>query len=84
MRSRAFSSREHKPDIVAMSAMLTTTMPQFAETINALKEAGIRNHLKIMAGGAPVSRDFVVKIGGDGHGSNAMAAVDGAKALIGR
>jgi len=59
-------------------------LPKFAETINALKEAGIRDRLKIMAGGAPVSRDFVVKIGGDGYGSNATAAVDGAKALIGR
>ena len=78
------AAREHKPDIVAMSAMLTTTMPKFAETIDALKEAGIRDRLKIMAGGAPVSRDFVVKMGGDGYGSNATAAVDGAKALIGR
>ena len=77
------AAREHKSDIVAMSAMLTTTMPQFAETINALKEAGTCDRLKIMAGGAPVSQDFVVKIGGDGYGSNATAAVNGAKALIG-
>jgi len=78
------AAREHKSDIVAMSAMLTTTMPQFAETINALKEAGTCDRLKIMAGGAPVSQDFVDKMGGDGYGSNATAAVDGAKALIGR
>jgi len=76
--------REYKPDIVAISAMLTTTMPKFAEIVNALKKAGIRDMVKIMAGGAPVSREFVVKIGGDGYGSNATAAVDGAKALIGR
>ncbi len=76
--------REHKPDIVAMSAMLTTTMPKFAETVNALKEAGIRDRVKIMASGAPVSRDFVSKVGADGYGSNATATPDSAKSLMGR
>jgi 5-methyltetrahydrofolate--homocysteine methyltransferase len=76
--------REHKPDIVAMSAMLTTTMPKLAETVNALKEAGIRDRVKIMVGGAPVGRDFVAKVGADGYGSNAAAAVDSAKSLMGR
>ena len=69
---------------LAMSAMLTTTMPKFAETVNALKEAGSRDRVKIMAGGAPVSRDFVSKVGADGYGSNATAAVDSAKSLMGR
>ena len=74
--------REHKPDILAMSAMLTTTMPKFAETINALKEAGIRDRVKIMAGGAPVSLDFITRVGADGYGSNATAAVDSARSLM--
>lgn len=78
------AAREHKPDIVAMSALLTTTMPKMVETVNALKEAGIRDRVKIMAGGAPVTDEFVKKIGADAYGSNAAAAVDKAKALLGR
>jgi 5-methyltetrahydrofolate--homocysteine methyltransferase len=75
--------REHTPDIVAMSALLTTTMLRMAETVNALKEAGMRDRVKIMAGGAPVTDEFVKKIGGDGYASNAGAAVDKAKELLG-
>ncbi|MBI4165014.1 MAG: corrinoid protein [Acidobacteria bacterium] len=75
---------EHKPDIVAMSALLTTTMLRMAETVNALKDAGMRDCVKIMAGGAPVTDEFVKNIGGDGYASNAGAAVDKAKELLGR
>ena len=75
---------EHKADIVAMSALLTTTMPKMAATIEALREAGIRDRLKIMAGGAPVSEDFVVQIGGDGYASDAATAVERARALRGK
>jgi 5-methyltetrahydrofolate--homocysteine methyltransferase len=74
--------KEHKPDIVGMSALLTTTMPKMVETIHALQEAGLRDQVKIMAGGAPVTQDFVEKIGGDGYGANAAAAVEKAKGLL--
>ncbi len=52
------------------------------ETIQALKEAGIRDQIKIMAGGAPVTQDFVDKIGGDGYGANAGSATEIAKAMM--
>ncbi len=74
--------KEHKPDILGMSALLTTTMPQMEETIQALKEAGIRDQVKIMAGGAPVTQAFVNEIGGDAYGSNAASAVEKAKELL--
>ena len=74
--------KEHQPDILGMSALLTTTMPRMEETIQALKEAGIRDQVKIMAGGAPVTQDFVDKIGGDAYGSNAASATDKAKELV--
>jgi len=74
--------KEHKPDIVGMSALLTTTMPKMAETITALKEAGLRDQVKVMAGGAPVTQDFVDKIGADAYGANAATASEKAKALV--
>ena len=73
--------KEHQPDILGMSALLTTTMPRMEETIQALKEAGVRDGLKIMAGGAPVTQDFVEKIGGDAYGANAASATEKAKEL---
>jgi 5-methyltetrahydrofolate--homocysteine methyltransferase len=76
------SVKEHRPDIVAMSALLTTTIPKMAETIRALDDAGVRNQVKIMAGGAPVTEEHVMKIGGDGYAPNAVLAVDKAKALM--
>ncbi|MBW2437289.1 MAG: corrinoid protein [Deltaproteobacteria bacterium] len=74
--------KEHQPDILGMSALLTTTMPRMEETIQALKEAGIRDQVKIMAGGAPVTQDFVDKIGGDAYGANAASATEKAKELL--
>jgi 5-methyltetrahydrofolate--homocysteine methyltransferase len=74
--------KEHKPDIIGMSALLTTTMPKMEETIRALEEAGLRDKVKIMAGGAPVTQDFVDKIGADAYGANAAAASDKAKELL--
>ena len=74
--------KEHNPQIVGMSALLTTTMPKMEETIEALKEAGIRDQVKIMAGGAPVTQDFIEKIGADAYGDNAAAASEKAKALL--
>ena len=78
------AAKEHKPNILGMSALLTTTMPKMGETINALREAGIRDQIKVMAGGAPVTQDFVDEIGADAYGSNATAAVEKAKTLVGR
>lgn len=74
--------KEYKPDIVGMSALLTTTMPKMEETILTLQEAGLRDQVKIMAGGAPDTQDFVEKIGADAYGANAASAADNAKALL--
>ena len=74
--------KEHNPNIIGMSALLTTTMPKMEETITALKEAGIRDQVKIMAGGAPVTQDFIEKIGADAYGANAASASENAKALV--
>ena len=74
--------KKHSPDIVGMSALLTTTMPKMEETITAFKEAGIRDQVKIMAGGAPVTQDFIDKIGADAYGANAASASENAKALV--
>jgi 5-methyltetrahydrofolate--homocysteine methyltransferase len=73
---------EHKPTILGLSALLTTTMPKMEETINALKEAGLRDQVKIMAGGAPVTQAFVEEIGADAYGANAASASDKAKELM--
>jgi corrinoid protein of di/trimethylamine methyltransferase len=74
--------KEHQPDIVGMSALLTTTVPKMRATIEALKEAGLRDSVKVMVGGAPVTQAFADEIGADGYGANAGGAVDGAKALL--
>jgi methylmalonyl-CoA mutase cobalamin-binding domain/chain len=74
--------KEHQPAILGMSALLTTTMPKMEETIKALNEAGIRSQVKIMAGGASVTQDFVDKIGADAYGANAASAVEKAKGLV--
>ena len=73
--------KEHKPQIIGMSALLITIMPKMEETIEAMKEAGVRDQVKIMAGGAPVTKDFIEKIGADAYGANA-AASEKAKALV--
>ncbi len=75
--------KEHKADLVGFSALLTTTMPKMVETIDALKEAGIRDGLKIMVGGAPVTENFANEIGADGYASNAASAVEKGKELLG-
>ena len=76
------AAKEHKANILGMSALLTTTMPKMRETINALQEAGVRDQIKIMVGGAPVTQDFADEIGADAYGSNAGAAVEKAKAFV--
>ena len=70
-------------DIVAMSALLTTTMPNMKVTIEAFKEAGIRDNTLIMIGGAPVTQAFADDIGADGYSADASSAVRKAKELIG-
>jgi 5-methyltetrahydrofolate--homocysteine methyltransferase len=72
-----------KPDVVGMSALLTTTMRSMAHTIKALEEAGLRDQVKIMVGGAPVDAAFADRIGADGYGSNGPAGSDLAKELVG-
>jgi corrinoid protein of di/trimethylamine methyltransferase len=73
----------HKPQIVAMSALLTTTMTSMEKTIIAIREAGLRDKVRIMIGGAPVSSNYSDKIGADGYSDNANSAVKLARALIG-
>jgi 5-methyltetrahydrofolate--homocysteine methyltransferase len=74
--------REHGAQIVGMSALLTTTLPHMAETIAALKEAGLRESVKVMVGGAPVTAAWAEEIGADGYGANAGMAVEKAKGLV--
>ena len=81
-----FCSAVEKNDfqILGMSALLTATMLGFAETINALKAAGLRNKVKIMVGGAPVTQAFADEIGADGYAPDAAQAVIKAELLIGK
>lgn len=74
--------KEHRADILCMSALLTTTMTYMKEVIAALETAGIRQQVKVMIGGAPVSQDFADEIGADGYSDNANSAVAVAKELI--
>jgi 5-methyltetrahydrofolate--homocysteine methyltransferase len=74
--------KDHKAELFGMSALLTTTMPKMGETINAIKEAGIRDQIKIMIGGAPVTAEFAKEIGADAYASNAASAVDKGKELL--
>ena len=75
--------KEHKATLLGMSALLTTTMPKMGETINAIKEAGIRDQIKIMIGGAPVTAEYAKEVGADAYASNAASAVDKGKELLG-
>ena len=74
--------KQEKPDILCLSALLTTTMVNMKEVINSLKTAGLRNQVKVMVGGAPVNETFAREIGADGYSSNANAAVIKAKELL--
>ena len=75
--------KKHNASLFGMSALLTTTMPKMGETINAINEAGIRDQVKIMIGGAPVTAEFAKEIGADAYASNAASAVDKGKELLG-
>ncbi|MEM0225595.1 MAG: corrinoid protein [Thermofilaceae archaeon] len=74
---------EHKADIVAMSALLTTTMLEMKNVIEELKKAGIRDKVKVVVGGAAVTEDFARSIGADGYGEDAVKGVKVCKELLG-
>jgi len=76
-------AQEVEPDIVAMSALLSTTMPAMLETIKALQEAGLRDKVKVMIGGAPVTERYAQRIKADSYASDAGSAVSKAKKLLG-
>ena len=76
------AARDRNADIVALSALLTVTMPAMRVTINALVEAGVRDRVKVIVGGAPVTEEFAREIGADGHSDNASAAVALARRLM--
>jgi 5-methyltetrahydrofolate--homocysteine methyltransferase len=75
--------KEHEPEIVGMSALLTTTMRSMESTIKAIEEAGLRDKVKIMIGGAPVTKEFSEQIGADGYAANASTAAEMAKKFAG-
>lgn len=76
------ASQEHQPDIVGISALLTTTMIGMIDVITILKKAGLRNKIKVMVGGAPVTQEFADEIGADVYAPNAASAVDKARELL--
>lgn len=78
----AEKAKEVGADIVAMSALLSTTMPAMSETIKALQEAGIRDKVKVMVGGAPVTENFALEIKADSYAPDAGSAVMEAKKLL--
>lgn len=73
---------EHSPDVVAMSALLTTTMPSMKDTIEALTGAGVRDKVKVIIGGAPVTQAYADEIGADGYAADAASAVDLVSSLL--
>ena len=77
------ASKANKAEIIALSALLTTTMPGMKQTIDALEAAGVRADVKVMIGGAPITQKFSDEIGSDGYAPDAASAVDLAKSLIG-
>lgn len=73
---------EHKPHLVGLSALLTTTMPAVADTVRAIRASGCPP-VKVMVGGAPITQQFASEIGADGYAPDAGSAVDKARALVG-
>jgi 5-methyltetrahydrofolate--homocysteine methyltransferase len=76
--------KKFEPDVLGMSALLTTTMRTMEHTMKALEEAGVREKVKVMIGGAPVTQAFADQIGADGYASNAAAAAELAKKFVGQ
>ena len=73
---------EYKPEILGLSALLTTTMPEMQNVIQRLKDRGLREKVKVMVGGAPVDTKFAEKIGADGYGKDAAQAVELARNFV--
>ena len=73
--------RERKPDLVCLSALLTVTMPAMRDVVDALKAAGLRDRVRVLVGGAPVTSEFANEIGADAYGENAGVAVTIARRL---
>lgn len=75
--------KEKNAQLVGLSALLTTTMPEMKNAVEALKGAGLRDKVKVMIGGAPVTEQFAQEVGADGYGENAASAVGLARKLLG-
>ena len=76
------AAQEHKPDIMGISALLTTTMISMRDVITILKKASLRSKIKVMVGGAPVTQEFADEIGAEGYALDAASAVDKARELL--
>jgi len=76
-------TREVKPQVIGMSALMTTTMLRMEEVVRVLEKEGLRKNVKVIVGGAPTSKEWADKIGADGHGGDAMEAVEVIKNLVG-
>jgi methanogenic corrinoid protein MtbC1 len=74
--------RRHTPDVVALSALLTTTIPAMKTVLDALRAAGVRDGVKVIVGGAPVTRAYAEQIGADGYSEGAFGAVALARNLV--
>jgi 5-methyltetrahydrofolate--homocysteine methyltransferase len=75
--------QKHKPQVVAISALLTTTMREMKTTLDVIAKAGLKNHVKTIVGGAPLTEKFAKEIGADGYAPDAATAVDVGKSLLG-
>jgi len=78
------AAKEHKVDVIGLSALLTTTMPRMKEMLELLQESGVRDQYKVIVGGAPVTQEFADAVGADGYGADATSGVDVTKKLLGR
>lgn len=76
------AAKEHNADIVALSALLTTTMPMMRQTVQTFEESGFRDKVKILVGGAPVNQEFADEIGADGYAPDAGSATKLAKSVM--
>ncbi|MFQ6067443.1 MAG: corrinoid protein [bacterium] len=77
------TAREKKADVVGLSALLTTTMPSMKDVVKAVGDSGLKDKVKVMIGGAPVTQNYADEIGADGYAPDAASAVDEAKQLLG-
>ncbi|MBI4595448.1 MAG: corrinoid protein [Candidatus Tectomicrobia bacterium] len=76
--------KDESPQLIGISSLMTTTMPAMKETIDHLKNAGLRDKVKVIIGGAPVTQDFAMEIGADGYAPDGAKGIDLAKELIGK